>query len=85
MKEKHSQCIFFSEDSYQQVTGFKLLLLNNTVDDKPVIFLSKDFQHAIKENRFMQTLNNALARYVKIERPGVLTLCEVIVIEGSKY
>ncbi|XP_060604514.1 multiple epidermal growth factor-like domains protein 10, partial [Ruditapes philippinarum] len=71
------------EDSYQQLTGFKLLLLNNTVDDKPDIFLSNDFLHTFGENSYEHTLNNALARYIKIERPGVLTLCEVIVIEGN--
>ncbi|XP_060560633.1 protein draper-like [Ruditapes philippinarum] len=72
-----------NEDSYQQLKGFKLLLFNNTADDKPEMVLSNDSLHTIEENRYELTLNNTLARYIKIERPGVLTLCEVIVIEGN--
>jgi hypothetical protein len=30
------------------------------------------------------SLNNTLARYLTIKRPGVLTICEVILIEGGK-
>ena len=59
--------------------------MNNSNEDKPDVYSYNKSLFTTSDNRYEISLNNILARYIKIDRLGVLTICEVVVIEGSKY
>lgn len=60
--------------------GFKLLLANTSKDDGFVVYRSNasdvDVVYSI-------LLHGALARFVTVGRLSILTICEVIILEGG--
>ncbi|XP_060580612.1 multiple epidermal growth factor-like domains protein 11 [Ruditapes philippinarum] len=70
-----------NEEKYKQLTDFKLYFSNNT--GQRSYHLVENTTRRIDGNEHVLTFSNQLTRYIKIERPGILTLCEVLVTEGE--
>ncbi|XP_060586990.1 protein draper-like isoform X4 [Ruditapes philippinarum] len=66
---------------YQQLADFELYLANDT--GKNSFHLVENSTRRIDGNKHVLTFSNKLTRFIKIQRPGVLTLCEVMVSEGE--
>ncbi|XP_053392282.1 uncharacterized protein LOC128554967 [Mercenaria mercenaria] len=69
------------ESYYQHLKGFRLYLTNNTAQDSSAINTNTNTN--ITGNAYEINVPNTLARYVTIKRPGVLTICEVMIFEGE--
>jgi hypothetical protein len=72
----------FTEQFYQHLTGFQVFLANKTGQ---IFFhlLEKDTRKLVGDKHVI-TFASTLTRYIRIQRSGVLTLCEVTVTEGGK-
>ncbi|XP_053388791.1 multiple epidermal growth factor-like domains protein 10, partial [Mercenaria mercenaria] len=70
-----------AESYYQDLKGFQLFLTNNTAQDSSAINTNTNTN--ITGNAYEINASNTLARYVTIKRPGVLTICEVMIFEGE--
>ncbi|XP_060573942.1 multiple epidermal growth factor-like domains protein 6, partial [Ruditapes philippinarum] len=66
---------------YQQLADVELYLANDTGQHS--FHLVGNSTRRIDGNKHVLTFSNKLTRFIKIQRPGVLTLCEVIVSEGE--
>ncbi|XP_060573957.1 protein draper-like isoform X1 [Ruditapes philippinarum] len=66
---------------YQQLADFELYIAQDT--GKNSFRLVENSTRRIDGNKHVLTFSNKLTRFIKIQRPGVLTLCEVMVSEGE--
>ncbi|XP_053389717.1 protein draper-like, partial [Mercenaria mercenaria] len=76
--------IIYSRDQesfYQDLKDFQLYLTNNTLQDASAINTNSNTN--ITDNAYEIDIPNTLARYVTIKRPGVLTICEIMIFEGE--
>ncbi|XP_053400473.1 multiple epidermal growth factor-like domains protein 10 [Mercenaria mercenaria] len=68
-----------NDKDYQQLAGFQLFFSNDTMTFKLIgnnARRNSDTKHEL-------TFPSIVTRYIRIQRPGVLTLCEVRVYEGE--
>ncbi|XP_060593059.1 uncharacterized protein LOC132747639 [Ruditapes philippinarum] len=71
----------FTEQFYQHLTGFQVFLANKTGQNF-FHLLEKDTRKLVGDKHVI-TFASTLTRYIRIQRSGVLTLCEVTVTEGE--
>lgn len=71
-----------SEFSIQHLNGFEVVV--STVSDIPGMTIFKGGVNDMRSN-YTVKIPNVYARFITIQRPGVLTICEIVVIEGGIY
>lgn len=69
-----------SEDVVHHLGGFKLLLSNKSKDDGMVVYKSNPSDSDVI---YPVVLHDILSRFVTITRNGILTICEVVILEGG--
>lgn len=67
-------------DIGQQLEGFQILLSNTSLFDQTISFMDNS-SHV--SSAYTVEVHNQLARFIKVLRPGVLTICEVSIQEGG--
>lgn len=70
------------ESSIQHLNGFEVVV--STVSDMPGMTIFKGDVNDMRAN-YTVKIPNVYARFITIQRPGVLTICEIVVIEGGIY
>ena len=83
MNTKLNMFYTFPEYVARQLNGFEVLLSNSTGDDGANLMFNS---HTSDTNyTYPVQLLDTMARYIRIKRYGILTMCEVIVEEGGTY
>lgn len=73
--------VFVSENVFQHLGGFKIFFSNGTVEESHTVFVD-DSKNA--SNTYNISLPNIITRIIEVQRPGVLTICEILVLRGGK-
>lgn len=80
LNDQNRQMVCFSEKAFRDLNGFDIILRQNASDPG----VTKRDNKILENNMCEIKVSNTLAKSIEIRRPGILTICEIRVVEGGK-
>lgn len=81
-EKRYSSLVIVSESVVRHLGGFKIYF-SNTSSRQEGYFVHED-KTITAENIYNISLPNIVTRSIEVQRFGILTICEILVLQGGK-